>query len=337
MNVVFNAKAAVFFLAIALALYLLFLYPWFMNWGATAAEQAMPLPGDELMGGALRYFTRAITIHAPVSEVWPWIVQMGQDRGGFYSNTWLENLTGADIHNADQVWPQWQHREVGDWVRLARPNLFGGIFANFARTRILVLTPEEVIANIPTRFVLQPIDSKNTRLLMREPLPASLLTRSVLALTWNPAHFVMEQRMLRGIKERAEGVPLVPLWLIWVARIGWLLAFAAIPSLLDGAPHGRLWTLVPFTLGVLIVWFTGDWNSAIAAFLAVGITLAGFLSFGRQWWPTYLILATVIAYTLLLAPEPYIGCGILLGTCVLPMTTALFRALARGGQPAGMR
>jgi hypothetical protein len=97
-----------------------------MNWGATADEQRMTLPGDELLPDPSARFTRAITIHAPQSRVWPWIVQIGQDRAGFYSNTWLENLTGADIHNADAIHPEWQRRAVGDRVPLARPDIFGG-------------------------------------------------------------------------------------------------------------------------------------------------------------------------------------------------------------------
>jgi hypothetical protein len=84
-----------------LVLYLVMLHPWLMSWGATASEQRMTLTGDQVPPE--QHFTRAITIKAPTPEVWAWVVQIGQDRAGFYSNTWLENLTGADIHNRNLV------------------------------------------------------------------------------------------------------------------------------------------------------------------------------------------------------------------------------------------
>src|SRR3954471_19521563 len=72
------------------ALYLLVLHPWLMNWGATPEERVMALPGDAAPPSA--YFTRAITIDAPPAAVWPWLQAIGQDRAGFLSNDWLENL-----------------------------------------------------------------------------------------------------------------------------------------------------------------------------------------------------------------------------------------------------
>src|SRR5207302_7843501 len=112
-----------------------------MNWGATPAEISMSLPGGDPSLGPDAYFTRAITIDAPPSVVWPWLVQMGQDRAGFYSNTWLENLVGADIHNASSIHSEWQHRAIGDSVPLARPDLLFGVGA-VGRSSIVVLVPE---------------------------------------------------------------------------------------------------------------------------------------------------------------------------------------------------
>lgn len=74
---------------------------WYLQWGSTAAEQAQALPGDEFMGHAAA--NHAITIHAPVKVVWPWLVQIGQDKGGFYSYTFLENLVAADMHNTNRL------------------------------------------------------------------------------------------------------------------------------------------------------------------------------------------------------------------------------------------
>ena len=94
--------------------------PWQRNWGATEEEVAMSLPGDELTPPPVEQNTRAITIAAPPEQVWPWLVQMGADRGGFYSYAWLENLFGLKIHNADRIVDDWQQLAVGDWVWGAR-------------------------------------------------------------------------------------------------------------------------------------------------------------------------------------------------------------------------
>ena len=76
----------------------------------------MSLPGDDLVPDPAEQNTRAIEIDAEPSSVWPWIIQIGADRGGFYSYEWLENLFGLGIHNSDVVVNQWQHRTVGDLV-----------------------------------------------------------------------------------------------------------------------------------------------------------------------------------------------------------------------------
>jgi hypothetical protein len=90
-----------------------------LRWGATDAESTEPLPGDELLPDPDLMATRAITIHAGVDGVWPWIVQLGQGRGGFYSYDGLENFVGCDIHSALQINPDWQRLDVGDAVLLA--------------------------------------------------------------------------------------------------------------------------------------------------------------------------------------------------------------------------
>src|SRR5829696_8726318 len=92
--------------------------PWHLRWGATGEEVDKPLPGDDLVPEPGIESTRAITVEAPAGKVWPWLAQVGQDRGGFYSYEWLENLAGAQMHNADRVHPEWQHRDVGEIVFL---------------------------------------------------------------------------------------------------------------------------------------------------------------------------------------------------------------------------
>jgi hypothetical protein len=187
------------------------------DWGATPAEQAMSLPGDELPAGSATYFTRAITINAPPDQVWPWLLQIGQDRAGFYSNDWLENLIGADIHNARVIHPEWQERRLGDVVPLVPPGYLGGLAGSMITGQpgaafgphIRVLQPQRAIADSPGQLALLPLSNNTTRLLLRESIAANTPGGGpvgVLAgqLVWDPMHFVMEQRMLQGIKERAE-------------------------------------------------------------------------------------------------------------------------------------
>src|ERR1700730_3364960 len=90
-----------------------------LRWGATDQECEALLPGDDLIANADLTATRAITIRAAADQVWPWIAQLGQGRGGFYSYDLLENLAGCEIHSADRIAPEWQDVAVGNEVRLA--------------------------------------------------------------------------------------------------------------------------------------------------------------------------------------------------------------------------
>jgi hypothetical protein len=101
------------------AVYIAAIRPWMLNWGASADDARRPLPGDELTPDDPIESTNAVTIDAPVEEVWPWLAQLGQDRGGFYSYEWLENLAGCRMHNADRIHPEWQRpRQIGETVKL---------------------------------------------------------------------------------------------------------------------------------------------------------------------------------------------------------------------------
>jgi hypothetical protein len=287
--------------------FLLVLHPWMMRWGATPEERAMALPGDAAPPAA--YFTRAISIEAPPAAVWPWLVQIGQDRAGFYSNDWLENLFGGDIHNADVIRAEWQQRALGDRAPMAGDALqrLGG---EYTLLTVRTLEPERVIADVPGRFVLLPRGEGGTRLLLRESL--TIPERSGLAwLVWDPMHFVMEQRMLQGIRERAEGRPLVPPVAQAAARAGWALAGLGLLGVFVSRPRWWPWLLLPAVPVASSLALTGDPHSALAGFLAVGITAAGALSFGRRWWPPYLLLASAVALVLLLAPDAYAAFGLL--------------------------
>ena len=169
--------------------------PWHLRWGATGEEVDKPLPGDDLVPEPGIESTRAITVEAPAGKVWPWLAQVGQDRGGFYSYEWLENLAGAQMHNADRVHPEWQHRDVGEIVFL-HPAI-GPKVAAFEPGTAMVLEGWGV-------FAVEPIDEHSTRVILRSRTPRRLGVLLYYLLTIEIPHFVMERRMLKGIKERAE-------------------------------------------------------------------------------------------------------------------------------------
>lgn len=206
-------------IAVAGGAYFFAARPWHMRWGATPEEAAATLPGDALCPIATGQATHAITIDAPPREVWPWILQIGQNRGGFYSYRFLENLIGCEMPSVTRILPEWQHRSAGDTVWFGTPKHFDGkarmIAAIVEPERSLVFaTPadwERIQAGKPGRegtwaLVLIPRGQKSTRLIARARGAAhpSLWKRAIDYIFWEPAHFVMERKMLLTIKRLAE-------------------------------------------------------------------------------------------------------------------------------------
>ena len=99
--------------------YFLLVRPWHLNWSVTEEEAHRPLPYDHLVPRPIAQITHAISINAPTEEVWKWLVQLGQGRGGLYSYDWLENLADLEMHSTEEIVPELQGLEVGDLVRLA--------------------------------------------------------------------------------------------------------------------------------------------------------------------------------------------------------------------------
>lgn len=180
--------------------------------GATAEERARHLPGHDLAIDPAVDNTQAVTIDASPEEIWPWLVQMGQGRGGFYSYDWLEQFVGADIHNVDRVLPEYQELEEGDEVLLA-PKDYGlgspdswPVVEAIEEERYIVLRPPIDPPSYVWTFSLEEVVPRRSRLVarMRSPQNPTLLGPLLEAVTWEPAHFFMQRRMLLGIKERAE-------------------------------------------------------------------------------------------------------------------------------------
>jgi hypothetical protein len=179
-----------------------------LRWGATDDELKVALPGDELVPAADLTATRAVTIRAAADGIWPWIAQLGQGRGGFYSYDFLENLVGCDIHSADRIVPEWQSIDVGDEVGL-HPEV-GLIVAAVEPGQALVLRGGVPIGRTPPpydftwAFVVRDQADGTTRLVVRERYGYSRRWARFLVEPTELISFVMSQRMLRGIKERAE-------------------------------------------------------------------------------------------------------------------------------------
>jgi hypothetical protein len=177
---------------------------WCLNWGASPGEVALALRGDELLPDADLVTTKAITINAEPDLVWPWLVQMGSGRAGTYTYDWLENLFGLDMHSADVILPQFLDIKEGDEFPIGAATL-----------RIEALEPDKLlVTSVPAWnwvriFCLIPADGM-TRLVLRNRITYPGMSRVAQvrhrALS-EPGGLVMESKMLRGIRARAEGDP----------------------------------------------------------------------------------------------------------------------------------
>lgn len=185
------------------------------RWGATDAEVLAAMPGDELVPEPMLGYTRGITIAAPPEDVWPWLAQIGQGRGGLYSFDGLENLIRCDIQSADRLLPEHQELRTGELIRLGPEGYPCFRVHSLAPESSLVLVgadpapPHEAAipvspAGLATwQWQLRAQPGGGTRLLVRQRLtyPRSM---SIMWHLVEPVAFVMERQMLRGIRQRAE-------------------------------------------------------------------------------------------------------------------------------------
>ncbi|MFN8536414.1 MAG: hypothetical protein U0232_02920 [Thermomicrobiales bacterium] len=327
-------RYALLFLALLVALYWTGIRPWMANWGSTAAEQQLVLPGDELHQDRTGQSTLAITIDAPPEVVWQWLVQVGQDRAGFYSYTWLENLFGSDIHNTDELRPEWQHLAVGDSWRLVPRDYLWGLGEGAATPVLLVEPGHALVLEMWGAFVIEPIDEHTSRLLVRGQTESSGLVASLMSKAlMDPMVFTMERRMLLGIKARAEGQPESPAALATIAQLGWAAAGVAVAWLFARQRRRRYWLALPVVAALPALLMARDAQAGLAAFLAVGITALGFLAYGRHWWGPLLVIGPVVMLTLLLAPDAYVAIG--LAFILLPLAASGALVAARPGARVG--
>lgn len=203
-------------LAIAAALaaaYALVVRPWHLRWGASEEEARKPLPGDEQVPDPTIQSTRAVTIDAPVEDVWPWLAQLGYGRAGFYSYDILENAftraLGMHAHyeSLERIVPELQSLHEGDFIASAPLDWKGGKYARKMGWTVARLEPPHlmVLRNWGA-FILEPLTGDRTRFIVRTR--GRRTWKDILGnVAWELPHFIMERRMLLGIKERAERIP----------------------------------------------------------------------------------------------------------------------------------
>ena len=317
--------------ALALILYFAFFFPWMLRWGATPAETSGPLPGDDVVPDPMYRSTRALTIGAPVEDVWPWIAQIGQDRGGFYSYTWVENMMLADIHSARTVNPDWQSLQEGDLLPLTPPHYPLGLGRRNEKgvgPRIRRFVPGEfMVLDGWGSFVVQPAAGGKTRLIVRDPTPSMSLPVKVLwQVFFEPGHFAMEREMMKGIRARAEGTAGSGSAAQSLATTGFILT-AFIGAFYVGLVRRKwAWLVPPGLYSAVILFSTGDAQAAWVGFTSLLLIIVGCLYFRRRWWAYLLSMFAYVNLGLLLPWDAYTGFGIVF---LLVLLSVVLRLLSK--------
>jgi hypothetical protein len=219
------------------------LLPWMDHWGATDEEITASYSGDELVQNPRLLYTRAVTIQALPEQIYPWIVQLGADKGGMYSYTWLEALIQCPQTNSDHIHEEWQDLKLGDKVQMCpdpnNPPAYE--VAKIEPNRAIVFGhQEDGIWSDVWQFILVPQPDNTTRLVVRS-------RSSLEGWIWEmirPGEFVMGQRMMRTIKELAESTEFLPAALnlktVSVSEFGRNISIAYDPALTSSVGTGTV-------------------------------------------------------------------------------------------------
>jgi hypothetical protein len=184
--------------AVLFGVYLRFIRPWQLRWGATDDEVGRAMPGDEVVKQPTFNATRAVTIQARPEEIWPWLVQIGTKRAGWYSYDWLDN---PGHHSAERIIPELQHLAVGDFIPISLDGKQGQWVKDFEPNRWMLWWN-----GIATWYWgLSPLDESQTRLITRVRMRYHWLSPMIVfALLLEFTDIVMMRKCLLGIKQRAE-------------------------------------------------------------------------------------------------------------------------------------
>jgi hypothetical protein len=172
--------------------------PWALNWGSTAEEIARPMPGDEVLEQPTFSATRAVSIEAPPEEIWPWIVQIGYRRAGFYSYDFLDN---DGIPSAERILPEFQTLQVGDTIALSKSAHVRVTAVDAPSSLVLVFEVAGTWSSATWVWGLYPEDASRTRLITRLRANATGLPSRIFL---DLGEIVMMRKCLLGIKRRAE-------------------------------------------------------------------------------------------------------------------------------------
>ena len=193
------------FLVILITLYLFLIRPSQLHWGATAQEVDRAMPGDDLVANPTFVATRAITIRGRPEDIWPWIVQMGYDRAGYYGYDLIENVgSKTGIRSAASIVPELQHPTTGDVLPISSVAhlTFGAIQPN----QYLIWQSEAQPHDGAFTWALYPVDQNHTRLVSRIRLRYHWASGALaLDLFTEFADHVAVPRILTGVRNRVEG------------------------------------------------------------------------------------------------------------------------------------
>jgi len=179
---------------------------WMNQWGATRSDLARVMAGDALLANPTYSGTTAVTVNAPPEHIWPWLVQIGYQRGGLYSYDWLDRLFGyLDRPSATQILPEFQRLAVGDVIPLGRGPSWP--VALIEPNRALVLDMRNLGGfDWVWQFGLYAIDENRTRHVSRSRVRTKSAWARLATYAIEPAGFLMTRRMLLGLKQRAEAL-----------------------------------------------------------------------------------------------------------------------------------
>ena len=196
-------------LFVVLTLAMLYWFPirgWMNRWGASSPDLVRDMAGDSLLADWTYSGTMAVTVNAPPDHIWPWLVQIGYQRGGLYSYNWLDRLFGyLNRPSATCILPEFQHLVVGDAIPLGRGPSWP----------VAVVEPDNALVldmrnmgglDWVWQFGLYAIDETRTQLVSRSRVRAQTVWARLLTHVIEPAGFLMTRRMLLGLKQRAEAL-----------------------------------------------------------------------------------------------------------------------------------
>ena len=208
---------------IIIAAYLtLFLKPLRDRWGLSYKEANTTFPGDHLVPQPRSEFVHAIEIDAPARMVWPWIAQIGQGRGGFYSYEALENIFGLQIYNSDKVLPEFQQPKIGDLIPFGPKDAYPIVICEHGKAMAIenwydlnknsvynqALESPMNYLHLSWLWMVEPLGEHRSRFISRNRVDysPSFKNRLLLGLLGEPVVFAMDRKMCYGIKRRAENL-----------------------------------------------------------------------------------------------------------------------------------